>query len=202
MTGWKAKLQARSALVALAARLSVGAALAVGAVLVAGNAMAQGELPGIAPMGSPRPSTSSDSAPAPSDAPETHAASGGTETTLPEGDEPSLPEDPLAMSEKTRERIGSDSDVEAMGTGQAKRQLYGLYYNEQAGEYRSRVALPAWAERKKPSRSEPVVTARASVFGGLYCNRRGADVRDASVFPVMWNLREPLTERRTTVVGP
>jgi hypothetical protein len=185
-----------------AQRVFTGAFLLLATTLFASPALSQGELPGIAPMGSPRPSTSSDNAPRPSDAPETHAASGGTETTLPEGDEPALPEEPLAMSKKTLERIGSDGDVEAMGTEKAKREIYGLYYNEQAGEYRYRVAFPAWAERKKPSASDPAVTDRASIFGGVYYNRRAADVRDDIVFPVVWNLREPLTEKRTTVVGP
>src|SRR5690606_1583682 len=183
-------------------RHALGTLILLATMLVAGQAMSQGELPGIAPMGSPRPPTSSDSTPRPSDAPETHAASGGTETTLPEGDEPALPEEPLAMSKKTLERIGSDSDVEAMGTDKAQREFYGLYYNEKAGEYRYRVAFPAWAERKKPSLSDPGVTDRASIFGGVYYNRRAADVRDDIVFPVMWNLREPLAEKRTTVVGP
>src|SRR5690606_25662552 len=40
--------------------------------------------------------------------PELHAASGGGDSTLPEGSEPTLPEAPLAISEALRARLGSD----------------------------------------------------------------------------------------------
>lgn len=134
--------------------------------------------------------------------PETHAASGGTDSTLPEGNEPTLPQAPLEISEKTLAQIGSDGDPAALGTDEAKREFYGLYYNEEAGEYRYRVAFPLWAERKMPSEVEPTSTDRASLYGGLHYNRRSPEHRDDIFFPILWNLQNPLEEKRTTVVGP
>lgn len=177
-------------------------ALACALLCLVTPSQAQDDLPGLAPMGVGAPGSGGGAPPPPSDMPETHAASGGTETTLPEGDEPELPDDPLGMSEKTLARIGSDSDPEARGTGEgARREFYGLYYNEQAGQYRYRVAFPAWAQRDKPSLANPQINDRASIFGGIYYNRRAAEHRDDIVFPVVWNLRNPLEEKRTTVVG-
>ncbi len=135
--------------------------------------------------------------------PETHAAEGGMETTLPQGDEPTLPDEPLSISKKTLSRIGSDGDAESLGTGDdATREFYGLYYNEKAGEYRYRVAFPIWAERKQPSLEKPEITDRASLYGGLYYNRRAPGNQDDILFPLAWNLKNPLEEARTTVVGP
>lgn len=149
------------------------------------------------------PPPGGNAAPPPSDMPETHAASGGTDTTLPEGHEPSLPEEPLAVSEATLARIGSDGDPEALGTGdEAKRQFYGLYYNEEAKQYRYRVVFPLWAERTKPSLTKPEQVDRASIFGGLYYNRRSAEHREDILFPLYFNIRKPLEEARTTVAGP
>lgn len=173
----------------------------IGGWFAAPHAWAQ-DLPDLAPMGAAPPPGRNDPPP-PSDAPETHAASGGTETTLPTGNEPTLPINPLDASEKTLERIGSDGDPDSLGTGDdAKREFYGLYYNEKAGEYRYRVAFPIWAERKKPSEAKPEIQDRASLFGGVYYNRRSAEHRDDIFFPVVYNLRNPLEEKRTTVVGP
>lgn len=180
----------------------------VGATLVfvwTTGAFGQGQLPDVAPLGgAPQPGQQGQQGePPPEDQPETHAAPGGTDSTLPEGDEPTLPEDPLEMSEQTREHIGTDGDPEARGTGdEADRSFYGLYYSEEAGEYRYRVAFPIWAERTKPSETDPTITDRASLYGGLYYNRRSASHRDDILFPVAWNLQNPLEKSRTTVVGP
>lgn len=137
------------------------------------------------------------------DVPETHAAPGGADSTLPQGNEPALPEQPLAISEETEKRIGTDGDPGSLGTGpEAKREFYGLYYNEVAGEYRYRVAFPIWAERTMPSVTRKDVPDRASLFAGLYYNRRSAERADDVLFPLAWNLRDLQREERTTVVGP
>ncbi len=176
--------------------------VACGVYLNPTAALAQDELPGVAPLGV-GPAQGGGGDPPPSDMPETHAASGGVDSTLPEGNEPSLPDEPLKISEATRAAIGSDGDPDALGTSDdAKRQFYGLYYNEKAGEYRYRVAFPVWAERKKPSLSDPKQTDRASLFAGLYYNRRDPQHHDDVLFPVFWNLNNPLEQKRTTVVGP
>ncbi len=170
--------------------------------LCAAPSWAQQEFPGVAPLGGPPPG-GGNQPPPPSDMPETHAASGGTESTIPEGNEPSLPANPLDVSKRTLELIGSDGDPDSLGTGdEAERNFYGVYYNEEAKEYRYRVLFPLWAERVKPSTTKPEQPDRASLFGGLYYNRRSAEHQDDIFFPVAWNLKKPLENARTTVVGP
>src|SRR5262245_16987340 len=46
------------------------------------------------------------------DEPETHAASGAGDHVIPPGGEPTLPDDPLAVSEAVAERIGSDAALD------------------------------------------------------------------------------------------
>lgn len=161
--------------------------------------------PGVAPMGMGGPPSSEAAPPKPSDAPETHAASGATDSIVPEGNEPALPANPLKTSKKTRAAIGSDVDSAELPQGRGEtttRDFYGLYYNEQSGQYRYRVAFPVWAERLQPSRTDPKVTDRASLFGGLYYNRRSAERADDILFPLVWNLRDKIEGSRTTIVGP
>lgn len=184
------------------ARGAICALVALAGLFWPEDALAQSNLPDIAPLGA-APQPSKKPAPSGEEGPETHAAEGGTESTLPAGNEPSLPEDPLAISPEVAERIGSDADPDAAGTGaDAKRQFYGLYYNERAGAYRYRVLFPIWAERIKPSITQPKVPDRASLYGGLYYNRRSAEHADDVLFPLFWNLRNPLEKSRSTLVGP
>ncbi len=172
-------------------------------VLRASEVQAQGNLPDVAPLGSaPQPGQKS-APPPPSDKPETHAAPGGTESTIPQGNEPSLPQDPLEISKEVRDRIGTDADAELLVQPKpVQRNFYGLYYSETAGKYGYRVVFPLWAQRTKPSRHHPNVLDRASIFGGLYYRRRSAEHRDDIFFPFAWNLRNPLEKSRTTIVGP
>ncbi len=180
------------------------AALVVAALVSTAPAHAQSDPygPGLAPMSPPTGGGAPQQGPPPG-APETHAAPGGAESTLPEGNEPTLPEDPLEVSDSMRERIGTDGALAEPGTGEeAKRDFYGLYYNEEAGEYRYRVAFPVWAERTMPSKTDPSVTDRASLYGPLYYNRRSAERADDILFPLFWNLRDKTEDSRTTIVGP
>ncbi len=154
-------------------------------------------------VGGPPPAQSGE--PKPSDLPETHAASGATDSIVPEGNEPALPEDPLKVSDKTRALIGTDLDLSDVPQGmgeRTERDFYGLYYDERSGEHRYRVAFPVWAERLQPSRTDPAVTDRASLFAGLYYNRRSAERADDVLFPLIWNLNDRLEDSRTTIVGP
>jgi hypothetical protein len=135
------------------------------------------------------------SAPNPKE-PVTHAASGASdESTRLGGTEPSLPANPLEMSDDVRKHIGSNAerDVEIGRGRETHRLIIPPYYSEQTGDYSFRTLFPVWAERKEPN-------DRASLFGLLYYNRRSVK-HDADVlFPVFWNLRDE--ESRTTVVGP
>ncbi|HEX2732319.1 MAG TPA: hypothetical protein VHM70_11955 [Polyangiaceae bacterium] len=136
--------------------------------------------------------------------PELHAASGGSETTLPQGSEPTLPEEPLKLTDPLKARLGSDFglDEPTLGRdpGAIDRDFYGLYYQEHSDRYRLRLAFPVWMERTQPSLTDSSKDDRASVFGGVYYNRRSAEHADDILFPVFWNLRD--TDSRTTILGP
>jgi len=137
--------------------------------------------------------------------PEMHAAPGAGDQLVPPGSEPSLPDHPLQVSKKTRKRIGSDITNDDQERGRAAtttRRYYGPYYEETSGRYKLKLAFPLWFERKQPALTDPTKTDRASVFGGLYYNRRSPTHADDVLFPLMWNLRNPAKGSRTTVVGP
>src|SRR5690606_32333030 len=126
-----------------------------------------------------------------------------TDSIVTEGNEPALPEDPLKVSDKTRALIGTNLDLSDVPQGmgeRTERDFYGLYYDERSGEHRYRVAFPVWAERLQPSRTDPAVTGRASLFAGLYYSRRSAERADDVLFPLIWNLNDRLEDSRTTIV--
>jgi len=137
--------------------------------------------------------------------PEMHAASGADDSLNPPGSEPALPEEPLKLKQPTFNAIGSDSEPDQTETGRGSSttyKFYGPYYQENSDKYQFRLAFPVWAERKQPSRSKPLELDRASLFGGLYYNRRSAERADDILFPLIWNLRDKLANTRTTLVGP
>jgi hypothetical protein len=137
--------------------------------------------------------------------PEMHAASGADDTLSAPGSEPSLPEEPLKLTAPTLRAIGSDADVEGAEQGRGtttRHRYYGPYYQENSGKYQFRLAFPVWAERTQPSRTKPLELDRASLFAGVYYNSRSAERADDILFPLFWNLRDRLTNSRTTVVGP
>ncbi len=186
--------------------LGAGAVVLV-SLLVAANAWAQDPFgPGMQPM-QQAPPTKSGSAPAkpPPGAPELHAASGAGDTLVPPGSEPSLPADPTHIKKKVKKRIGTDVQLDEEEQGRAPttvRKFYGPYYEEESGGYRLRIAFPVWAERKMPALTDPTKTDRASLFGGLYYNRRSPTHADDVLFPLFWNLRNPAEGSRTTILGP
>src|SRR5690606_15703419 len=111
---------------------------------------------------------------------------------------------PLAISDSVLERIGTDSTLDEPELGRdpnsIDRDFYGLWYQEKSNDYQLKVAFPLWMERTQPSLIDPSKPDRASVFGGVYYNRRSAEHSDDILFPLFWNLRDK--ESRTTVVGP
>lgn len=139
----------------------------------------------------------------PPDQPETHAASGASDTLLPPGGEPRLPEKPLELPPGAKEHLGSDFERSAAppALGATQRSFYGLYYSEANAEgygFRS-VFPPLWFQRKLPSESAPEEVDEVNLFGPYY-RRRSAERADDILFPLLWNLRG--VEDRTTVVGP
>lgn len=144
-------------------------------------------------------------APPKEDVPETHAAPGASDSLIPPGSEPALPDDPLELKDSIAKRIGSDMKLDEPAVGRSRlvdRSFYGLYYHERSGAYQLRFAFPLWFERQQPSLTEPKILDRASLFGGLYYNRRSAERADDVLFPVFWNLVNKLDNSRTTIVGP
>ncbi|MEO8905330.1 MAG: hypothetical protein ABI488_22705, partial [Polyangiaceae bacterium] len=138
--------------------------------------------------------------------PEMHAASGGDDSLAAPGSEPSLPDEPLKLKQSQFDAIGSDKEPDMTELGRnphtTKFTFYGPYMTEESDKYRFRLAFPVWAERTMPSRTKPLELDRASLFGGLYYNRRSAERADDMLFPVFWNLRDKIAKTRTTLIGP
>lgn len=110
--------------------------------------------------------------------------------------EPTLPEDPLALPKGAKKKIGTDYDPETTEQGRAKetkRHFYGLWYSEESGDYKFRTLFPLWAERTQPG-------DRASLYSPFYFNRRSKDHDADIVFPLFFRLRN--FETTTTIVGP
>ena len=122
------------------------------------------------------------------------------------GSEPSLPDDPLELKAEHdrahRQRHRIPESEEHGRDVKTTHEFYGPYYEEHSGEYSFQLAFPVWAERKQPSLTDATVTDRASLYGGLYYNRRSAERSDDVLFPLFWNLVDERKRRRTTIVGP
>ena len=128
--------------------------------------------------------------------PETHAASGADDAPRMPTQEPTLPEDPLALPKASTLRLGTDSDPQKWDFGrtdETRRRFYGPYYSEESGKYRFRTLFPLWAERTMPG-------DRTSLITPFYFQRRSQN-HDADVlFPLFWRLRN--FDTTTTIVGP
>jgi hypothetical protein len=190
--------------------LAFGGVLAAGVALSFGAAAQDPYGPGLSPGFGPSPGGGGGQqkkAPpkVPPGTPETHAASGAEDSLEAPGNEPSLPADPLAIKQSAYDRIGSDlsPDLEEQGqNSRFDRKFYGPYYAEKSGDYSFQLAFPVWAERTQPSRTDKAKKDRASLFGGVYYNRRSAERADDVLFPLVWNLRDLQQKSRTTIVGP
>ena len=199
-----ARLLAPALLVSLLSLTRSASAQGMGGMGMPGGGMMPGGNMGGMPQGGGGQAKKKKAAPPPG-TPEMHAASGADDSLNPPGSEPSLPDEPLKLTQPTFDAIGSDAQPESedIGRGLAtKRKFYGLYYQENSGKYQFKLAFPVWAERQMPSRTKPSVTDRASLFGGLYYNRRSAEHADDILFPLFWNLNDRLAQSRTTIVGP
>jgi hypothetical protein len=192
--------------VRLSVRLAI-AALVTSAFFAPSPAAAQdpmgpGLMPGFGSGSDPQPKAKPKKDP---NEPETHAASGADDTVVAPGGEPSLPDEPLKLKEKTLDRIGSDLHPRWQERGRGRKTTYGFYgpyYTEESDNYSFKLAFPVWAERKQPSRTAPKIVDRASLYGGLYYNRRSAERSDDVLFPLFWNLVDERAKSRTTIIGP
>jgi hypothetical protein len=178
-------------------------ALLVGGVLLAGgDAFAQGFGPpgqpggGFGPPGAGLPNTPGGKGPPQPAGPETHAASGGDSPAALPTEEAQLPEDPNKVPKPLKDLLASDFDpnVEEGRDLETQRKFYGVYYEEESGDYSFKSLFPPlWLERKQGD-------DRASLFGLTYYNRRSPSFDADVVFPVFWHLRDE--QSYTTVVGP
>jgi hypothetical protein len=140
------------------------------------------------------------------DEPELHAAPGASDEELGSGSEPTMPTDPLTIPDSINKRIGTDTPLDEQEQGRATttdRRFYGVYYAERSGKYGFRATFPpVWMQRTQPSRTKPEVTDVGNLYGMLYFRRRSAERADDILFPAFYNLRDKLTQSRTTILGP
>ena len=166
--------------------------LSLAVLLTAGTASAQFGGPGMG--GPPAPPSQPRKDP---NAPETHAAPGADNDAIPKNttSEPTLPEDPLAVPSRLKDRIGSNFDRDALlEPSQGRRYLLAPpYYEERAKDYRFRTLFPFWIDRQKPD-------DQSSLYGMLYHRRRSPGLDADVLFPFFWRWRED--QDRTTIVGP
>ena len=132
--------------------------------------------------------------------PETHAASGASDDVIAvrrravttgkaaRGPEERSPNASGATPRSTEPEIGRGPET--------SRHFYGLWYDEESDKYRFRTLFPLWLERTQPSLTDPTKTDRASLFGGIYYNRRSAEHADDILFPLIWNLSDETSRAR------
>lgn len=129
--------------------------------------------------------------------PETHAAPGSGDETIPKttSGEPQLPENPLEIDPITKKHLGSSADEGdvPLDPRRTTYKIYPPYFEEKSQDYRLRTVFPFWLERKLPG---DTVTQAGLVFHRRRSTRHDADV----VFPFFWRWRED--QDRTTIVGP
>jgi hypothetical protein len=130
-------------------------------------------------------------------APESHAASGSIDDTIPKPttSEPTLPAEPLKISDAVRKKIGSSAEAEPVAPPEGRRtfKLFPPYIEEKTPTYRFRTVFPFWVDREAPG-------DKSSLYGLLYHRRRSEKFDADVVFPFLWNWRE--NQDRTTIVGP
>lgn len=197
----KVRLDARHACLLAAWLLAFATPIAAGAQPGPGpGGFSNGGIPGAGIPGSGVPGSGSPSRKQPDKkptGPETHAASGADDGPKLPTQEPTLPEDPLALPKDSKVRLGSDYDpdrVEKGRTEEVKRRFFGPYYTEDSGNYHFRTAFPIFAHREQNGDKATLVPPL------LYYHRRSKD-HDADIqFPLFWRFRN--FDSTTTVIGP
>ncbi len=130
--------------------------------------------------------------------PETHAASGADESPV-QTQEPVLPEEPNALPEELRSRLGSDAptaqepSAPKVDDAEVRRVWAGIVASESSPSYRFRTVFPFWSEIRRGTETTTLVPP-------VYWGRRGPGTGADVVFPLYWDLRAQ--DSRTTIVGP
>lgn len=122
------------------------------------------------------------------------------------GGEPTVqtPQDPLALPDTLKEKIGTDSD-EALPRpeGRSTRSFFPLY-EERRGDYRLRLVPPLYLEHTRgldPDTGRATAeTDRESLAALLFYQRRSPNVDADVLFPAFWRVRE--RKNHVLVLGP
>lgn len=179
----------------LAARSTVAALLAAACASGAGDAAAQ-----FGPFGVGSPGQAPPAGAPPAGAPPTHAASGGDNGANLPKTTVGLPEDPTAIPDAVKGRIGTDADLdgETGRTGETDVDFYGLYVATKDGAYEFKTAFPFWAQRKQPAAGGGI--DEANLYSPFYYQRRSAATDVDMVFPLFYKQRRD--QEHSLVVGP
>lgn len=154
--------------------------------------------PALAQFGGPPPAQPQQKPKADPNQPETHAASGSGDESIPKvhTSEPQLPANPTEMSPGVKGAIGTSmapDDPRRKDAERTQLKFFFPYVEETTKTTRFRTVFPFWAEYEKPGE-------KTSSYGLLYYKRRSAREDADVVFPFYWKWREG--EDRTTVIGP
>lgn len=122
------------------------------------------------------------------------------------GGEPTvqMPQDPLAMPDPVKERIGSDFDgTPPPPEGKSHRSFFPLY-EERKGDYRLRLIPPLYLEHTRgldpETGRETPKTDRESLTALLYYRRRSPKLDADILFPAFWRVRD--RNNHVWVLGP
>ncbi len=132
--------------------------------------------------------------------PETHAAPGSGDDTIPKTTtgEPSLPNDPLEIPDDIKKQIGSSGTVpNPAPVGPHVYTFAPFYFDEKAPGYQFKLVFPLYAERTRLSEQGK---DEAGSYGLLYYRQRSPSVKADVLFPFFWNWEQ--AENKTTVIGP
>lgn len=168
------------------------------ALLTSADAHAQ-----FGPFGVGSPGGSPPGAP-PKGAPPTHAASGGDNGANLPKTTVGLPEDPTAIPDAVKKKIGTDADLdgETGRNGEKDIDFYGLYVATKDGDYEFKTVFPFWAQRKQPAASAGGADGldEANLYSPFYYQRRSPATDVDMVFPLFYKQRRE--QEHSLVVGP
>lgn len=122
------------------------------------------------------------------------------------GGEPTVqtPQDPLAIPEALKERIGTDWDGDPPSPEGKLRRSFFPWYEERKGDYRLRLLPPLYLEHTRgldPATGRSTdKTDRESLAGLLFYQRRSPKIDADVLFPAIWRVRD--RENHVFVLGP
>lgn len=116
-----------------------------------------------------------------------------------------VPDDPLAVPESVRDRIGTDYDGRPPSPeGASVHRSFFPLYQERRGDYRLRLVPPLYLEHTRgldpATGNETPKTDRESLAGLLFYQRRSPNVDADVLFPLAWRVRE--RQNHVLVLGP